>query len=139
MDVSNGIVVTAETLREWEERENRLAAEIAQRQKDLELIRQRRAAAAVLEAATSEQPENPAPAGSPAPDEDQGNMTQAIEIIVRRARAPLSRKELKKQLSEMGFPAERLENYFYTALSRLQKRNRIALTPDRRIWRIELQ
>jgi hypothetical protein len=62
-------------------------------------------------------------------------MTLAIEQIANHSAAPITKKELRKQLSALGFPAERLGPYFYTAITRLSDKGRITRTRDGRITR----
>jgi hypothetical protein len=66
---------------------------------------------------------------------DGDNLTLAIENLANASDAPLPKAELKTILAEQGFSAERLANYFYTAIHRLKAKDRITVQPDGSVWR----
>ncbi len=70
-----------------------------------------------------------------APD-NGGDMTKAIEEIAIKSNTGLTYKEMREKLHEMGFPRERLANYFYTAVNRLEEKNRIHIDENKLIWGI---
>jgi hypothetical protein len=73
------------------------------------------------------------PTAAPA-DGEGDNLVAAIEKIANSSLQPVSKKELKALLATQGFPAERLANYFYTAVHRLKSKDRITVMADGKIW-----
>jgi len=69
------------------------------------------------------------------PPKDGDNLVAAIEKIANDAPRPVSKKELKKILAEQGFAADRLANYFYTAIHRLKTKERITVRADGSVWK----
>jgi hypothetical protein len=135
-----GFEITPAMLKQWAEDRDRLAIEIADRQQLLTSIQKKLAAAAVLsESITPKtgalETAGHAPATANGHVHPGDNMTLAIEQIANHSAAPITKKELRKQLSALGFPAERLGPYFYTAITRLSDKGRITRTRDGRITR----
>ena len=141
--MTEGINITAATLKQWAEDESRLQREITDRQQELASVQKMRAAAAVLSTSITPLPGSLAVSrqismltNGHAPQVGQKNMSAVIEDIAKRSPAPISRKELRKQLGAAGFADEKLGAYFYTAVNRLKKRKRILMTADGKIWRV---
>ena len=63
----------------------------------------------------------------------EDNMTAAIEEIANDTKVPLTHKEMKARLRELGFTEERLANYYYTPINRLKEKGKITVGEDKRI------
>jgi hypothetical protein len=132
------IVISAAQIAQWKSEKERLEREIADRQQKVGLLSKKLDAAATLagagglhvETTVIRADDTPSP-----PAEGGGNMTDAIERIANSSPAPITKKELKRQLAALGFPADRLAGYFYTPVMRLKEKKRITVLQDGKIWK----
>lgn len=134
--------LTPDILKEWQREADTLEHEIEERQRKLAAVKERLHAAAIL----TGQPTRPGiviriqPPREPSQTSDEiiaadGSMVDTIAQVAADSPAPITKKTLKKSLLERGFPAERMNNYFYTCIMRLKQQNRIQVLSDGRIWR----
>jgi hypothetical protein len=150
-------MITSEDVERQQSRERELEKAIADAQHELAGVREWLRAMAILRKLPQAAPStlaNPTPlpdlisawwshraadagqanADTDAPP-DSDNLTDAIESIANGSPVAITKKELKKTLQKRGFPAERLENYFYTAVNRLKKKRRITVMSDGSVWK----
>jgi hypothetical protein len=121
------ILLTIQQVEDWQKEADELAEKLAEDQRRLDELRSKlKSAAPFLPAKEFTVGRRP---GAPKPVDISDNMTEAIERLATQ-KGPISRKELKRLLAEEGFPADRLANYFYTAIHRLKAKERISETDD---------
>jgi hypothetical protein len=135
--------LTPDLLKEWEREADTLEQEIEERQHKLVAVKERLHAAAVLTGQQTRpglviriQNSPKQDSAEPIPAEG-GSMIDAIAQIAAGSPAPITKKKLKRSLLDRGFPADRMNNYFYTCIMRLKQQNRIQALSDGRIWRPE--
>jgi len=63
------------------------------------------------------------------------NMTADIKRMANESLEPLTKKEVKKRLLELGHRPSRLTAYFYTPIHRLKETKQITVLEDGRIWK----
>jgi hypothetical protein len=81
---------------------------------------------------------NPIPQASHPEITEDGNMTGAIEAAVNApGYFPMDHKRMREYLFSLGFPEDRLGNYYYTAVHRLKERGRLAINEDKKIVKAE--
>ena len=143
----NELILSPAVLAEWREDSKRRRADLEREQREVLQLEQRIHAAELLlrdlgVEPESEQPRNRGffgeekePSGKAnAADPDSENMTAKIEEIAHSRMAPLSHDQMRAKLRSLGFPEDRLGNYYYTAVHRLKNKGRIAIgTVDKRI------
>jgi hypothetical protein len=137
------ILLTIQQVEDWQKEADELAAKIAEDQRRLaekiaedqrrldELRSKLKAAAPFMPRKQIRMPMLPGAREKQEAkaNEVSDNMTEAIERLAHK-QGPISRKELKRLLAEEGFPADRLANYFYTAIHRLKAKERISENDD---------
>jgi len=132
------IIISASKIAQWKADKEQLEREIAERQQKVADLAKKLDAAAILAGAGALhaeafvlRPEPPTAKG----EEGGENMTAAIERIANASPAPITKKELKRQLAALGFPQQRLSAYFYTPVMRLKEKRKITVLQDGKIWR----
>lgn len=66
---------------------------------------------------------------------DPSNIMASIAYIANESPKAMTKAEMKEKLIEAGVPRNRLGSYFYVAIDRLKKKDRITVLDDGRIWR----
>ncbi len=131
--------VTPELLDQAKREKDRLEQDIDDAQRKLALINNflRLAAAysdeskADTEAEVSEEKEETEESESV----DPSNMMDLIRRIANGSAKPITKTEMKTKLAAAGIQESRLGSYFYVAVDRLKKKDRITVLEDGRIWR----
>jgi len=132
--------VTPELLDQAKREKDRLEHDIDEAQRKLALVNQflRLAAAysdeskaAGTEAEVSEEKEETEESESV----DPSNMMDLIRRIANGSAKPITKTEMKAKLAAAGIQESRLGSYFYVAVDRLKKKDRITVLEDGRIWR----
>lgn len=124
--MSDSITVNPATVAQWRAQLKQATADVARLTKQIELAETLGLAGA-------------GPTLFEVPDgrsRGNDNMTAAIEEITK-TNPPLDNKTMKKKLRGMGFPEERLANYYYTAVQRLAVQKRIVIWPDKRVGAVQ--
>lgn len=145
MNGSPQVLLTLEQIEGWEQEAEELAREIADDQVRLDQLRAKIKAAEFFRPAPSGRlsklgflngkQENSLPLEESPPAPESDNMVAAIEHIANSAQAPVPKKVLKHMLAEQGFAADRLANYFYTAIHRLKSKERISVLENGSVWK----
>jgi hypothetical protein len=65
------------------------------------------------------------------------SMTDALEMIANRSAAPLTKQEIRDQLSGQGFADK--GPYLYTVIMRLKDRGKISVMSDGKVWKAPSQ
>jgi hypothetical protein len=134
-----GFVITPEMVEQAEHEKARLEHDIADAQRKLGLITNfLRLAAAYREdseAEAVEKTEESDVAPVEGEEVDPSNMMGMIAKIANESTRPLTKTELKAKLVEIGTDEGRLGSYFYVAVDRLKKKDRICVLDDGRVWR----
>ncbi len=135
--MSDGINISAAELAQWEKDKAAFLRQIADLQEKLGDVTKKLDAAATLKAINKPQSaQAPAvPATNGQSQRDAHSMTSAITQIANQSSAPVSKKDLKKKLSDMGFSEDRLGPYFYTVIMRLKGKKLIRVMGDGSVWK----
>ncbi|MGA2568202.1 MAG: hypothetical protein ABSF41_15410, partial [Pseudolabrys sp.] len=123
------VTFTAEDIELWRAERDRLLDLLRDTQSRLQAVNQLLSAAAVLSPSSlEEKPEE-------ASDElDPTNVMGTMVRVANAAEKPMTKADLKEALREAGVEPERIEgSYFYVALNRLKKKERITVLPDGRV------
>jgi hypothetical protein len=64
---------------------------------------------------------------------DTESMIEAMATVANMADRPLTKSAMRSRLMTLGFPEDRMGNYFYTCVARLKGKKRISVLPDGRI------
>jgi len=131
--------VTPELLDQAKREKDRLEQDIDEAQRKLALVNQ------FLRLAAAYSDESKADTEAEAPEEkeeseetesvDPSNMMGLIRHIANESTKPITKSEMKAKLFAAGMPKGRLGSYFYVAVDRLKKKDRITVLDDGRIWR----
>lgn len=150
MDESNQVLLTVDQVEQWEQESAELARKIADDQARLDDLRQKlkfaeyfRPKKRTFFGPRADAPQPIAMPTTPAvPPEvavgdgsGTGDLTAAIERIANGSARPVAKKALKAVLAREGFAADRLANYFYTAIHRLKGKDRITVLKDGSVWK----
>jgi hypothetical protein len=146
MKADLSVTITPDTLREWQKEAAQLLADADAKKAQANTLLARVEAGRLLLgidsiSATGAKTTNPDEAAALADVDaaevsDAGpNMAASIEMIVNTSDKPLTKGTLKSRLMMLGFPEERMGNYFYTVIARLKGKKRIAVQPDGRVWK----
>jgi hypothetical protein len=81
-------------------------------------------------------PVTPAPA-RPEPTAETTTMISAIADIANTSDKPVTKAAMKARLLALGFPKDRLGNYFYICVARLKRKHRISVLPNGNIWKLD--
>jgi hypothetical protein len=130
MPVTNVPTFSASEIAQWRKEKDRLTVLLVDTQRRLGAVNQFLNAAQVL---AGDEPESELEEeGSENPDEhDPSNFMGTIFKIVNESEKPLSKSDLKAALLAAGVDKERMKGpYFYVAIARLKKKNRITVHPD---------
>jgi hypothetical protein len=137
-----GFTVTPELLDQAKREKDRLEQDIVEAQHKLALINQfLRLAEAYSDepkpGTEVEAPEETEESEEPEESEsvDPSNMMGLISQIANESAKPITKAEMKVKLVAAGMPKGRLGSYFYVAVDRLKKKDRITVLEDGRIWR----
>ncbi len=131
--------VTPELLDQAKREKDRLEQDIDEAQRKLALVNQ------FLRLAAAYSDESKADTKAEAPEEkeeieesesvDPSNMMDLIRRIANGSAKPITKTEMKAKLAAAGIQESRLGSYFYVAVDRLKKKDRITVLEDGRIWR----
>ena len=134
MDGNDGILLTAQQVREWREKKAKLEREIADAETELVSVNRRLEAVSVI--VGKQWPDDESASSEVGEDTYAVSLIAAIERVANLSPEPLTKAQTKALLRQEGFQEERLGNYFYTCIKRLKDRRRIHVEPDGRISRI---
>jgi hypothetical protein len=136
---SPGFEITPAMVEDAEREKDRLEQIINDAQRKHGLILQFLRLAAVYKAEPeldgAEKPEETAKTDTSGEDIDPSNMMGTVARIANESPKPLTKSEMKTKLIEVGTPEARLGSYFYVAIDRLKKKERISVLEDGRIWK----
>jgi len=148
MKADLSVTITPDTLREWQREAARLMADAEAKKAQANTLLARVEAGRLLLgidtiSATGGKVETMTPDEAAAfadvdaaEGSDAGpNMAASIETIANTSDKPLTKATLKSRLMTLGFPEDRMGNYFYTVIARLKGKKRITVQPDGRVWR----
>jgi hypothetical protein len=126
---------TPEAIAQWEKEKDRLEKLIVDSQRKLGAVQQLLRAAAILGAKIEEEEEEEEGAKGEAPEVDSSNLMGLIAKYANESLRPITKSDMKARLIEAGIEENRLRSYFYVAIARLKRKERISVLDDGRIWR----
>lgn len=126
---------TGKTLDEWLAEKAVLERDIAVMQKRLVFLHRRLRAAGLLIGEKAPDETTLFNQARPLSPEGRLRLIDAIERIANQSTRPISRAELRHRLSALGLPPSSFNNYFYTAINRLNRKRRITLLDDGSVWK----
>ncbi|MGA9726439.1 MAG: hypothetical protein WBQ84_03105, partial [Methylocella sp.] len=118
----HSLTITHALVKEWEDQAITLEKDLAKRQGELQSLRARiQAALVLLEPIAIRDNHKLEPFESrPTAEAEGSNMIEAMATIANSSDKPLTKAAMKARLQVLGFPEERMGNYFYTCVARLK-------------------
>jgi hypothetical protein len=138
-DADASAFFTPEAIKRWEKEKDRLEGILAETQRKLGAVHSLLRAATILgpAAISEEEPEDVqiAEETTPAEEPESSNMMGMIRQFANESVKPITKSEMKSKLVAAGIPDNRLGSYFYVAIDRLKKKDKITVLDDGRIWK----
>ncbi len=127
--MSDNVLLTRDDIEAWRREYETLESEIAAKQAKLSLLERKLEAAALFMGTDQLQSSRQSKDVGPEPKELKP-MPGAVLDIVKTIGGTVLRAQIKSALLEAGYPEQRLGNYFYTVLNRLEERGDLVKRGD---------